>query len=283
MRPPVDLLRGAAARLADAGIEEPMREARILLAAAMNVRSAALIDREPTRDEWSHFEALLARRLMREPVAYILGRREFWSLDFEVSHAVLIPRPDSEALIEEALKRFKDWPAERVLDLGTGSGCLLISLLTEWPEASGVGVDQSADALTLAKRNAERLGVAARANFVRGDWTAGISERFDLVISNPPYISDAEFAALDRDVSAFEPAAALKGGADGLDPLRRIAAALPDVLNPRGFAIIEIGAGQAKAAGQIVAESGLNLVSVVKDLAGYDRAVVARLPQETKG
>ena len=202
MPPSSEQLNEASGRLAAVGIDEPLREARILARAAS--------------DETT-FTAFIARREKHEPVAYILGRKEFWSLEFEVTPAVLIPRPDSEALIEAALAAFKTKPPARILDLGTGSGCLLIALLTEWPSATGLGVDKSTAALALARRNAERHKVAARANFREGDWLQGIEEKFSLIVANPPYISDAAFAALDSDVRDHEPSLRVKRRPLGLE------------------------------------------------------------------
>lgn len=258
-----DVLKAAAARLVAAGIEEPQREARILAKAA---------------PDQATFEAFIARRAKREPTAYILGRREFWSLEFEVTPAVLIPRPDTETLVEAALAEFGDAPPARILDLGTGSGAILIALLTEWPRATGLGIDKCADALAVAGRNALRHGVAERMELRAGDWSKGLVERFDLVVSNPPYIGDDEFWALDPDVRAHEPAIALKGGADGLADIRRIAAALPSLLTARGRAIVEIGYKQGRAASEIFTTSGLVVIRLAKDLGGNDRALVARLP-----
>jgi len=262
--PTAALLKEAAARLAAAGIDEPLREARILSKAAPDAAT---------------FAAFIARREKREPVAYILGRKEFWSLEFEVSPAVLIPRPDSETLIDTALRELgRDAPA-RILDLGTGSGCLIVSLLTEWPKASGLAVDLSAEALAIAQRNATRHHVATRVEFQRNDWTAGIAERFDLVISNPPYISDEAFERLEPDVREHEPAMALKAGPKGLAAIDRIARDLSAILKPNGLTLIEIGHDQGLPASQILTKNGLERVRIVKDLAGHDRVVVARLPQ----
>ena len=268
------LLKHAAAQLAGAGIDEASREARILLAAAMNT---ARVDREPTAVERAAFEKMIARRITREPVAYILGRKEFWSLEFEVSPAVLIPRPDSETLIEAALAQFKTAPPQSILDLGTGSGCLLIALLSEWRNASGLGVDISGGALALAERNAKRLGVAGRAAFARGDWTQGLTQKFDLVVANPPYITARELLSLQRDVAVFEPALALAGGDDGLEPLRRIAEGLPRVMHSGAMVIVELGVAQSAAASRILLNAELEVLDIAKDLAGRERAIVARL------
>ncbi len=255
-------LQEAAARLAAAGIEDPMREARILSAVA------------PEK-----FAAAIARREKHEPVAYILGRREFWSLDFEVSPAVLIPRPDSETLVEAALKHFKDTSPRSILDLGTGSGCLLIALLSEWKNTEGTGLDISHPALAIAQSNAERLGVASRAQFQHGDFAAFKGQRFDLVVSNPPYIPTSVIAGLDPDVREYEPHLALNGGVDGLEPIRRIAAMLHAVLAPGAPAIIEIGYDQGASASQTLQNHGLKVHKIIKDLGGNDRVILAKLPQ----
>jgi release factor glutamine methyltransferase len=259
-------LKEAAARLAAAGIDEPMREARILAKEASDAAT---------------FDAFITRRAKREPVAYILGRREFWSLELEVTPAVLIPRPDTETLVETALAELRHNPPARFLDLGTGSGAILIALLKEWPRATAIGIDKSPAALLVARNNALRHRVADRAELRHGDWAQDIAERFDLVISNPPYISDDEFVQLDPDVRAYEPAEALLAGPTGLADIERIAEALPALLMPQAPAIVEIGYKQAQSASDLFTKSGLEIVKIAKDLAGRDRAVVARLPQLT--
>ena len=261
----IDHLRAAAARLAAAGIDDPMREARILAREAPDAAT---------------FDAYVARREKREPVAYILGRKEFWSLEFEVTPAVLIPRPDSETLVETALKELKANPPARILDLGTGSGCLLIALLTEWPNATGVGVDISREALAVATRNAERLGVSARASFEIADFASlAFAKRFDLVVANPPYIADADFAHLDPDIRNYEPRLALTSGTDGLRDIERIARTLYDVMTFESLALIEIGHDQGESASKTLRNEGLDVRRVVRDLGGRDRVVVATLPQ----
>jgi release factor glutamine methyltransferase len=272
-----DLLKHATARLAAVGIDAPQREARILLAAAMNT---SRLEREPTAEERARFAAFVARRATREPVAYILGRKEFWSLAFEVSPAVLIPRPESETIVETALARFKQQPPKSILDLGTGSGCLAVALLSEWKTSTGLGVDISQRAIDIARRNALRHGLGPRAMFAVGDWTETVRQRFDLIVSNPPYITARELLSLERDVAAFEPALALDGGDDGLDPLRRIASGLANVMRPGALAIIELGIDQAAAASRILVNAGLEVLQIAKDLGGRDRAIVARLPHQ---
>ncbi len=260
----VETLRAAALRLTAAGIDEPVREARIL---AREAKDAAV------------FDSFIARREKREPVAYILGRKEFWSLEFEVTPAVLIPRPDSETLIETALKERKANPPTRILDLGTGSGCLLVALLTEFPHATGVGLDISPAAIAVARRNALRHNVGARATFVQADFANGPRERFDLVVANPPYIADTDYARLDPDVRDHEPRLALTSGRDGLDAIKTIARALHDVMKPGAIALIEIGHDQSESAAQTVQNEALVVQRIVKDLAGHGRVIVATLPQ----
>lgn len=256
-------LQEATEALAAAGIDAPQREARIL---ERHAKDAAT------------FAEYVKRRATREPVAYILGRKEFWSLEFEVSPATLIPRPDSETLVETALKHFKHHPPETILDLGTGSGCLLIALLSEWKEAAGLGIDISPEAIAVARRNAARHLKGPRAMFRPNDWTHDLRQRFDLVVSNPPYITAQELLSLDRDVIAFEPRGALDGGEDGLEPLQRIASGLKDVMKPGALAMIELGIDQAVPAGRILVNAGLEIVEIAKDLGGRDRVIVARLP-----
>jgi release factor glutamine methyltransferase len=232
--------------LKDAGIDTARLDARLFVGAATGESAAGLIAR-PERllsaQESDLLSAMTARRCAREPMAHILGRREFWSLDFEVSADVLTPRPDSETLIEAASQYV---PAAgqsfRVLDLGTGSGCLLLALLHEYPAASGVGVDISPAAIALAGRNAERLGLDARSSFMVGDWTASITGRFDIVMSNPPYIASHEIEDLEPEVVRYEPRGALDGGGDGLDAYRALLPRMPEILAPGGTVLFELGA-----------------------------------------
>jgi release factor glutamine methyltransferase len=262
-----EALAAAATRLREAGIENPQKEARLLAAHAAATTSTGLLALDAI-DE-AALAALVARRAAHEPLAYITGRREFWGLDFAVSLATLIPRPDSETLIELALAHP---PAARILDLGTGTGCLLLSLLHEWPGATGIGVDLAPAAATLAARNAAALGLAARASFLAASWAAALDARFDLVISNPPYIESAEIAGLMPDVAIFEPATALDGGPDGLAAYRALLAALPALLTPNGAAILEIGATQAPAVAALAAAAGYTATRRA-DLAGHPRAL----------
>ena len=274
-----EAVAAAAARLNAAGIAEPRREARILLAAALGTDAAGLLRR--TEIDPALFAPLLARRAAREPMAYILGRREFWGLSFAVTPATLIPRPDSETLIEAALAAWPDRTAVRhVLDLGTGTGCLLLAALTAFAAAHGIGVDLSPAAAALARRNAVALGLDQHAGFFAGDWAAALDARFDLVLCNPPYIAGPDLAGLMPEVAAYEPRAALDGGADGLGAYRAILAALPALLAPNGVAVLELGAGQAPA---VVALARPCFTTALRpDLSGQDRALILRMPGPSK-
>jgi release factor glutamine methyltransferase len=264
-----DAVGQIAARLAAAGIEDARREARVILAAAHGVDAAGLLLLDTV--DAALFEPLVQRRVAREPLAYILGRREFWGLMFEVSPATLIPRPDSETIVEAALAACPA-PA-RVLDLGTGTGCLLLAVLHERPGAFGVGVDLVPQAAALAARNAQALGMGTRAAFAAGDWAAALDGTFDLVLSNPPYIPDADIAGLMPEVAAFEPRTALDGGVAGLEAYRRIIADLPRLLRANGVAVLELGVGQAQFMMDIAAQAGF-ACDIHRDFGGIERAAV---------
>jgi release factor glutamine methyltransferase len=227
------------------------------------------------------FAALVARRAAREPLAFLLGRQGFWTLDLEVSPATLIPRPDSETLIEAALAAFPDRTAvRRVLDLGTGTGCLLLAVLEEFPLAFGIGIDRVPVATALAARNATATGLAGRCAMVCGDWAAPLVGRFDVILSNPPYIESEVIAGLMPEVAWHEPRTALDGGADGLDAFRVILDALPELLAPGGVAVLELGAGQADRLGKLATERGFPEPAWRADLAGIVRAAVLRLADD---
>ncbi len=246
-------------------------DSELLLAHALGITRERLL---LTLDDWSvpaAFDVLVARRAAHEPVAYLTGTRAFWTIDLHVAPGVLVPRADSETLIEAAVAHFAGSPGpRRILDLGTGSGALLLAALDEWPRASGVGVDASAAALAIAQGNAERLGMADRARMIAGDWN-GTGEAFDLVLCNPPYI-EAD-ASLPAEVRDWEPASALFAGADGLDDYRRLAPLLPAQLALGGVACIEIGSEQGERAAALFSAAGLG-VALRRDLAGLDRCLV---------
>jgi release factor glutamine methyltransferase len=264
-----EALRDGARVLMDAGIESPRLESRLLLAHALGCSSEDLIRDLTAQATPSDFERLIARRATGEPLAFILGWREFWSLRFRVSPATLIPRPDTETLVEAALALHPD--PIRVLDLGTGTGCLLLAFLHERPEAFGIGVDRSESAARLARDNARDLGLADRSAFLCGDWAEAMAGRFDLILSNPPYVATFDLAELE--VAAHEPRAALDGGGCGLTAYRAIIATLPRLLAPSGTAVLELGAGQFDAVAAIAGAAGFR-VSARADLSGTARAMI---------
>jgi len=275
-----DHVLAAAKRLSAAGIESARLDARLLWQRAQT-RSSAVhgggVAHSATEggDAAALFEQLIARRLTREPVAYILGRKEFWSLDFEVGPGVLVPRPDTETLIEEAIRLVPDRTAPlAIADLGTGSGAIPLAALAEFPNARGVGFESSPAAFAYAARNAARLA-PGRAEIRLADWNTA-SGPFDLVFSNPPYIPPAEIQTLSPDVRDHEPHAALDGGPDGLDAYRPLGGLLPGLLRPGGHALLEIGSGQAGAMEPLF--PGLELLRIATDLAGIARCVVLRAP-----
>lgn len=270
-----DMAREAAERLRAAGIEGATRDARLLLSDALGVDQAGLIAREMDAIDGAllaEFEVRVKRRLAGEPVSRIRGWREFYGRRFIVTPEVLDPRPETELLVEEGVKLLPK--GGRVADLGTGSGCILVSVLAERSDVSGVGVDISAAALVVASRNADALGVGERAAFVEGSWSAAAGP-FDLVLSNPPYIADAEFDGLAKDVRAYDPRLALTLG-DGLVAYRQILGALPAMLRPAGWLGVEFGLGQAPAVTGLMAAAGLQDVEVFRDLAGIERAAFGR-------
>ena len=265
-------LTEGAARLAEAGVDGARFESRLMLEAVSGLDRASLL-REPEQEiDAEAFRRVIARRAAREPLAYILGWQEFWSLQFAVSPATLIPRGDSETLIEAALAA-RPGGVARVLDLGTGTGCLLLAALSEMPAAWGVGVDRSPAAAALARGNAESLGLSGRCAMVAADWVAPIAGRFDLVLSNPPYIESADIAGLMPEVALFEPDSALDGGLDGLEAYRIIVGSLDRLLAPGGLAVLEVGAGQHVAVRAMALAAGFATVGLRADLGGIVRAV----------
>lgn len=281
----------AAAMLAQAGCEEPRRKSRRLIAAALDIAPGDLLvhgDRRLAAPEAERLRGLIVRLAKGEPASRILGRREFWGLDFALSPETLDPRPDSETIVEAVLARRPDRQAALdLLDLGTGTGCLLCALLSEYPAAKGIGVDVSIGAAATARRNAGALGIAERARFVVGNWGEALGGRFDVIVANPPYIPAGALASLLPAVGRYDPRGALDGGEDGLAAYRLIAAEIPTLLAQGGLFATEIGEGQAAAVCAIFREGGLFIDTVERDLAGIERCIVAvaaaggsRLPPE---
>ncbi|QQS11560.1 MAG: peptide chain release factor N(5)-glutamine methyltransferase [Rhodospirillales bacterium] len=277
-----ELVRSVARRLEEAGVGDGRLEARLLLGDAAGWTTERIVaDSETPLDPGivARVERLAQRRVEREPMSHILGRREFWSLTFKVSPDVLTPRPDSEALVEAVLKALPDRGARlRVLDLGVGSGCLLLSLLHELPNATGVGIDRSERALAVARDNAAALGLADRATMTPGDWGEGIADVFDVVVSNPPYIRSDDIELLDPEVCDHEPWLALDGGPDGLDCYRRLAGQLGYLVRPGGWVALEVGKDQWEAVTRLVRHAGFRVEAPIRDLGGVDRVVLGRRP-----
>lgn len=275
-----DLLKDAAARLAAAGLEEAQREARLLMTEATGLDRAALFmqpERQLEPAVTARFHALVARRAWREPMAHILGRREFWSLTFKVTADTLDPRPDSETLVQAVLDRIDDRNAAlRLVDFGTGTGCLLLALLHELRNATGLGIDACEQALAVARENAAALELASRAAFQCSDWDEAIDPAFDILVANPPYIPSGEIAGLQPEVAQYEPRAALDGGADGLFAYRRLAPAAVRLLTTGGLAAFEVGIGQSDSVARIMQAAGLRHIATASDLAGIQRCALFR-------
>ncbi len=278
-----DALARGALCLGAAGIDSARLDARLLLACAMAKMPDDLLSAaDPTQDQLARYAVLLARRETREPLAYITGEKEFWSLVFEVGPGALVPRPESETLIEAALRDFPD-PAQplNVLDLGTGTGCLLMAFLTGHPQARGLGIEKSAEALIWAGRNLARHGLADRCRLSEADWSGDIIGTFDVIFSNPPYLAMAEVAAMEPEVSRFEPREALAIAADATGAYSQLAPVVARHLSPGGKGYFEIGAGQADRVADIFRASGLVLGGIVPDLGGIPRCVVVSLEPGT--
>ena len=271
MKPIARALNDAARQLS--GTSDTARlDAELLMAEALYIDRDRLILDPPDREPPERFWSMVKRREEGEPVAYITGRRAFWNIELHVGPGVLIPRPDSEVLISSAIEHFEGSAGpRRILDLGTGPGTLLLAALDLWPQATGVGVASSRRSLSYASANARRLGFDARAKLKLGDWAAGIEERFDLILCNPPYVAEAE--ELGAGVAEHEPEEALFAGPEGLDSIRRIAPQIPQLLAAGGLAAVEIGSGQAADAAALLEQDGL-AARVVQDLGGRDRAVL---------
>lgn len=276
--------RALAARLAEAGLEDAALEARLLIRAVTGLdaaEQAAAPERALTDAEIAKLDDLAARRAAGEPVAHLTGCAPFWTLELAADARALIPRADTETIVRAVLARLPEDRPARVLDLGTGTGAILLAVLSERPLATGAGVDASEDALALARENAALTGLAERTRFVRGDWTErgwaeALGGPFDLVVSNPPYIRSGEIAALAKDVRA-DPHAALDGGADGLDAYRILIPALGRLLSPGGAAVFEIGWDQGGDMAALAKAAGVDLEGVERDLEGRPRAAIFRL------
>jgi release factor glutamine methyltransferase len=314
MSPPRDALARGAERLAAAGIESARLDARVLFAhATYPLRPIASLGTPPpqagednkartslsspacggggsratasepegvSREALARFDGFLARRIAREPVAYITGTKEFWSLALAVGPGVLVPRPETETLIDEMLREFPDRAAPlRVVDFGTGSGAILAAVLTEFPGARGIGLDSSPRALAWARRNLERYG--ERCELAAADWADAPNTSFDVILSNPPYLTTAEVESAAPEL-AYEPRGALDGGPDGLAAYRALAPLIAARLKPDGRAFLEVGAGQGPAVAAILAACGLEILRIAPDLAGIPRCVVA-VPEKTVG
>ena len=263
-------------RLRAAGIDSAARDARALVAYALGVGPDRIVLLGPdpidtrAQDQLSDY---VERRLQHEPVSKIAGLRQFWGRDFHISKAVLDPRPETETVIVEALK----YPAKTVLDLGTGSGVLAVTLMMEWPKAEALATDISPAALAVARENAARFEIGDRLSFAQSNWFEGVQGSFDLIVANPPYIAMDEMAGLDRDVRDYDPHIALSPGGDGLDPYRVIAACVRRHLSPDGRLIVEIGYQQAVEVMQLFQNAGLSALRCHADLAGRDRVISARI------
>lgn len=270
-------LRG---RLTAAGIENPAREARLIVAAALGIGQdrVSLMQPDPVPETAEdHLSTMAARRCGREPLSHILGLRAFYEHEFRVTSDVLDPRPETEVLVRAALAV----PFERVLDLGTGSGCILLSLLAARPDAHGTGTDVSEAALCVAAGNAERLGVASRVSWTVSDWLEDLDGQFDLIVSNPPYIAAADMAALDPEL-AYEPRMALTDEADGLTAYRAIVTAAPQFLKSHGWLMVETGWTQGPKVAAMFQEAGFEAVSILPDLDGRDRVVQGCISDSSK-
>jgi release factor glutamine methyltransferase len=298
-----DALRLAVLELQRADIASASLDARLLLQHVLGVSREQLLADDRlvmTSQQEAHYQDLITRRIRRQPVSQLVGKREFWGMSFCVSESTLDPRPDSETLIEAVLKRVKDRSgSHRLLDLGTGTGCLLLSLLNEYPNATGLGVDICEKALAVAQQNASApygagqqgkvagirhldvmsAGIEKRARFLQSRWADAVEGEFDIIVSNPPYIRSGDIAALAPEVRDYEPHLALDGGVDGLDCYREIMRELPRLLAKDGIAAFEIGFGQQRDLQAIVEENGLQVAGMKEDLAGIVRCVLVHHPK----
>ncbi|GAB5388856.1 MAG: peptide chain release factor N(5)-glutamine methyltransferase [Alphaproteobacteria bacterium] len=280
-----DLWKSAQEQLAAAGVEQPRLDARLLIEHATGLdRSDIMLkpSRTLTDDQVQSITTLIDRRAKREPVARIIGMRGFWTLDLALGPDTLEPRPDTETLVDAVLGHLsKDTPAPRILDLGTGTGAILLSLLTDLPDATGVGTDISEGALQTAQQNADANGLASRVQFVQSDWAEGLADHapFDVIVSNPPYIPAQDIAGLEPEVQNHDPRRALDGGADGLDAYRMICASLPQLAAPNALVAFEMGIGQSSDVASLMQAAGCENPVILRDFGDIERVVVARMPQ----
>ena len=273
-------------RLKDAGIDQPAIDARLMLEVAADVTRTEIVTdpyRMLTAEQWTTLDDYLTRRARREPVSHIIGRKGFWKILLQVNKNVLTPRPETEVIVDEVLKAFPENMSFSMLDLGVGSGTILLAVLAERPGAKGLGVDVSDEALAVARENAASLDLNNRAALLRGDWTAGLGdEGFDLVVSNPPYIASHVIETLEPEVRDHEPRLALDGGPDGLDAYRLLAPEILRVLKPGGMFAVEIGYDQSADVEALFRAAGASNVRTIKDLSTHDRVVTGvKNPLET--
>jgi release factor glutamine methyltransferase len=273
-----DAVTAVARRVAAAGIAEPSREARLLVALALGAEPAAVLgypERPLEAAAQARLDGLVTRRAAGEPYSRLRGRRQFWSLDFALTPDTLDPRADSETLIEAALAHLPDRTAAlKLVDFGTGCGCLLLALLSELPNASGIGVDILPGAAATARLNAAALGLGHRASFSVGRWGEAISGDVDVILANPPYIPSGDIDGLAPEVAKHEPHAALDGGDDGLAAFRELAGDLGRLLRSGGIASVEVGQGQASKVALVMADAGLSVRAIGRDLSGIERVLV---------
>ncbi len=280
MRTRAGALRELRRTLSDAGFETAALDARLLLLEALGISATDLItgpDIPLTREQAETLAAFVQRRLNHEPVARIIGEREFWGLPFRLSPETLVPRPDTETLVETTLDLLPDRQAPlRMVDFGTGSGCILVALLHELPNATGLGVDLSFGALVTARANANGNGVGNRCHFVQSRWADAVSSPFDLIVSNPPYIASGVIPTLDEEVREHDPRLALDGGPDGLEPYRILLAEAERLLAPGGLLAVEIGYDQAEALSHMAKLHGLEILRTAHDLSGNPRCIAMK-------
>ena len=272
--PTIPRALGRATEVLSRTSDTPRLDAELLMAAALGIGRDRLILDDPRGEAPATFFQSVERREKGEPIAYITGHREFWTIDVEVGPGALVPRPDSETLIAAAVEHFAGSPGPAlILDLGTGPGTLMLAALDEWPRSAGLGIDASEEALAYARRNAQRLGMERRVIFQVGDWAAGIDRQFDLILCNPPYVADD--AETGARVAEYEPHEALFAGPEGLDEYRRLSTQIGGLLAPGGLAAIEIGFDQAEAVPALLRSEGLD-PAVINDLGGRPRAILIR-------